>query len=270
MSDSSTQDGAGSRSVLCGLRALLRYHSHIGIEGYPGRGVGDALFKWREDAARQLAAPPARPTRATAPGVGGKRGEEARATVSLDDIAEEVRGCRACGLHLQRLYPVPGRGPAKMRLLLVGDWLMAAEGDGLPPGLVFGVEQEAMLARMFAAIGLPAEEVFVTNVVKCALPTGFTPQEEHIERCRSYLLRQIAAASPQAVCTMGPVAARAVLGPATTLLRARGRVHTMQEHGGKPVTVIATYHPTFLLQNAEMKQATWADLQLLARELGLR
>ena len=270
MSESSASHEAGSRSVLSGLRALLRYHSDIGIENYPGKGVGDALFKWREDAAKPLAAPSAQPTRPHAPGIGGKRGEESRAMVRLEDIAEEVRCCRACGLHLQRIYPVPGRGPEKMRLLLVGDWLMAGDGDSLPAGLVFGAEQEAMLARMFAAIGLPAEEVFITNVVKCALPAGFVPEEVHIERCRSYLLRQIAAASPQAVCTMGPVAARAVLGPATTLLRARGRVHTLQEHGGKPLAVIATYHPTFLLQNAEMKQATWADLQLLARELGLR
>ena len=157
-----------------------------------------------------------------------------------------------------------------MRLFLVGDWLKADGGNGLQPGLLFGAEQEAMLARMLAAIGLPAEEVFITNVIKCALPAGPQPEEEHIERCRSYLLRQIAAASPRVVCAMGPVAARAVLGPATTLLRSRGRVHSLQEHGGRPVPLVVTYHPTFLLQHAEMKQAAWADLQLLARELGLR
>jgi uracil-DNA glycosylase len=36
------------------------------------------------------------------------------------------------------------------------------------------------------------------------------------------------------------------------------------------IPVMSTYHPTYLLQNPEMKQATWIDLQLLAKRLSLQ
>jgi DNA polymerase len=69
---------------------------------------------------------------------------------------------------------------------------------------------------------------------------------------------------------MGTVAARAVLERSQPLSRLRGRFHAYEVAEDRTIPVIATYHPTYLLQNPEMKQATWADLQLLAKKMGLQ
>lgn len=205
---------------------------------------------------------------------GSESKEKLRATVRSEvkpaEIADEVAVCRACELHRKRIYPVAGRGGDKVRLLIAGDWLVSDANGNLEPGHLFGVEQDMMLSRMLAAINLPPENVFVTNVIKCAIHCTEQPQATHVESCVSYLRRQITALMPEVICTMGMIAARALLERRQPLSRLRGRFHNYDVAGKVTIPVLTTYHPTYLLQNPEMKQATWADLQLLAKRLGLR
>ncbi|MGW8195792.1 MAG: uracil-DNA glycosylase, partial [Desulforhopalus sp.] len=182
---------------------------------------------------------------------------------------EEVRVCHTCDLHKKRIYPVAGRGGDTVRLLVVGDWLASDATGKLEPGHLFGVQQDRMLSRMLAAIKLAPGDVFVTNVIKCAIPATLQPQATHVESCVSYLRRQIVALMPEVICTMGMIAARAVLGRRQPLSKLRGQFFNYEVGEGKNIPVIATYHPTYLLQNPEMKKAAWADLQLLAKRMGL-
>lgn len=251
---------------------MLGYHRAIGIDTYPlNRDVQSFLQATPQPAKEEPAA--AAPARAAAHDnstVVKKVVASQPAVVTLADIAEEVNSCRACDLIKQRIYPVAGRGPEKVRLLIVGDWLSGDEQGRLPPGHLFGVEQDQMLARMLAAIKLPVTEVFISNVIKCAVPATCQPQAVHVQSCVSYLRRQIAAVSPEIICTMGMVAARVILEKSLPLSRLRGRFHDYEVAPGVRIPVLTTYHPTYLLQNPEMKQATWTDLQLLARQLGLK
>lgn len=249
---------------LIGLKSLLAYHRTSGIDPYPRNDAIQAFLRFQ----------PA-PGLRHQPVAGGTISDhrkvaaagKAPGPVSLGEIAEEVAVCRACDLHKQRLYPVAGRGPDKVRLLLVGDWL-AGEAQGyLPPGQLFGVEQDLMLARMLAAIRISLAEVFITNVIKCAVPATCQPQAGHVQSCVSYLRRQIMALGPEVICTMGMVAARAVLEKSQPLSSLRGRIHEYEVTEALRIPVITTYHPTYLLQNPEMKTATWTDLQFLAKFL---
>lgn len=260
------------RKTLLGcLRGLLRYHRDLGIAAYPRNSGCDTLLRWQAPTVGEaLLEKAAGPTSVA----GAKASKKEQASVgppppSLADIAREVAVCQACELHRQRLYAVPGRGPEKMRVFVVGDWLMAAPGEQLPPGQLFGVEQDVMLARMFSAIRLPPSEVFVTNAVKCALPAAGEVGERLVACCSSYLSRQLAAATPEVILAMGSVATRAVLGQSANFTRIRGKMQWRQEEGGRKVPVLATYHPSYLLQNSEMKKVAWGDLQLLARYLRL-
>jgi uracil-DNA glycosylase family 4 len=249
---------------LIGLKSLLAYHRTSGIDHYPRTDEIQNFLRFQPS-----------PVVPHQPVVGGIIADHRKVAaagkapwpVSLGEIAEEVAVCRACDLHKQRLYPVAGRGPDKVRLLLVGDWLAGDEHGYLPPGQLFGVEQDLMLARMLAAIRIPLDEVFITNVIKCAVPASCQPQACHVQSCVSYLRRQIMVLAPEVVCTMGMVAARAVLEKSQSLSSLRGRIHEYEAAEEVRVPVITTYHPTYLLQNPEMKTATWTDLQFLAKFL---
>jgi DNA polymerase len=260
------------RTFLAGLKSLLGYHEVLGLGPYPlNRDVQSFLDVTPTPAkeAQTAAAAPARNVvrNQSHPGLKVPAGQPS--AVTLAEIAEEVISCRACDLHKQRMYPVVGRGPEKVRLLIAGDWLSGDEQGRLPPGHLFGVEQDRMLARMLAAINLPVAEVFITNVIKCAVPATCQPQAGHVQSCVSYLRRQIAALAPELICTMGMVAARVIVEKSLPLSRLRGRFHDYEVTPGVRIPVLTTYHPSYLLQNPEMKAATWTDLQLLAKQLGL-
>jgi DNA polymerase len=251
------------------LRAVLGYHRSIGIGDYPRNEDVASFLHYMPRIAEKTEAPPQQTAVRIQPVARENSPAPAKSPVSLADIAAEVAACHACDLHKQRLYPVAGRGADTVRLLIIGDWLAGDAQGNLAPGHLFGVAQDEMLSRMLLAIKLSAGEVFLTNVIKCAVPGSCQPQATHVQSCVSFLRRQIVALQPEVICTMGMVAARAVLEKSQPLSRLRGQFHTYEVAKNRTIPVIATYHPTYLLQNPEMKQATWADLQLLAKKMGL-
>jgi DNA polymerase len=256
--------------ILTGLQSLLRYHGSIGISHYPRNEEVESFLRVVPQVIEKADIVPGEIVGAVQPSPRKIIPSITRSPVKISDIRAEVAACHACTLHKQRLYPVAGRGPDKVRLLIVGDWLSADTKGDLPPGHLFGVLQDEMLGRMLKAINLSASDVYITNVIKCAVPGSCQPQATHVQSCVSYLRRQILALLPEVICTMGMVAARAVLQRSQPLSRLRGQFHEYEVEKEKTIPVIPTYHPTYLLQNPEMKQATWADLQLLAKKMGLK
>ena len=185
---------------------------------------------------------------------------------SLVEIASEVAQCKSCALAAHRSCVAAGRGRGeRIRLLIIGHWLPVTDQSDRES--VFGKEEDLMLERMLAAIHLPMEEVFVTNVIKCGVGPDIQPQAEHIDACASYLRRQITAVAPELICTMGMVATKALLRLSQPLSRLRGRFYSYQGADGLKIPLLPTFHPGYLLQNPEMKKATWLDLQALEKRL---
>jgi uracil-DNA glycosylase len=244
--------------------SLLFYHQSIGVDGYP---AGEALSRFLEVNATVTAATVAGEQ---GPRTGTGPDEESSgelATGTIGHIADEVRSCVRCNLHTKRLLPVPGRGGERPRVLLVGGWLCGKEGERLPVQRVFGLEEDVMVSRMLSAMNLPPEKAFITNIIKCAVPHSCLPTDENIHACFSFLRRQIIALSPEIVCTMGIVATKALLKNVQPLSQLRGKFFPFAVSDEKIIPVIPTYHPTFLLQNPELKRATWEDLQGIAKQL---
>ena len=115
-------------------------------------------------------------------------------------VAQEVRACTQCKLHLSRKNAVPGEGPAEAEILFVG------EGPGFhenEQGRPFVGAAGKFLEELLATIGMRREQVFICNVVKCRPPGNRDPLPEEIEACAAYLERQLQAVSPRLVVTLG-------------------------------------------------------------------
>ena len=252
--------------LLSELQSLLRYHNIIGLRNYPrNAGIESFLATMPQDISPVMA----KKNVAVAGAAPKKHVPIAEHQVKISDIEAEVNNCHACELYQQRLYPFPVEALRRFACCSSATgWPPTTTGD-LPAGRLFGVQQDEMLSKILVAIKLSAGDVFITNVIKCAVPAHCQPQAIHVESCSSFLRRQIAALAPEIICTMGIVAARAVLGMAQPLSRLRGRFHAYEIEKNNTIPVLVTYHPTYLLQNPEMKQATWSDLQFLAKKMGL-
>lgn len=255
-----------------GLESLLRYHEEIGLGPVPLNDEIRNFLSTRPPVPVQAVINSQAVVHDSSSGMSLSQDKEIdsspQLSFNLSDILKEVESCHDCDLHEKRICSVPGRGDKPVRLMVIGDWLSIV-GSGPPAqDQLFGVQQDQMLFRMLAAMKLPVDEVFITNVIKCGLPEKTQPQALHVKTCVGHLKRQIQVLHPEYICTMGMVAARAVLERSLPLSRLRGKFHNYSLGPEDKIPVLTTYHPSYLLQNPEMKGATWTDLQFLARKMG--
>ncbi len=184
--------------------------------------------------------------------------------LTWDELAIQVSQCRLCGLSSSRRQTVFGVGPQNARLMIVGE-APGQEEDA--SGEPFVGPAGNLLDNMLRAIGMNrGEHVFIANVLKCRPPGNRNPEAGEVAACSPYLQRQVALLQPQLILVMGKFAAQAMLGNDASIASLRGRQHAY-DSGGRPVPVVVTYHPAYLLRNLPDKSKAWTDLLFVRRLL---
>jgi DNA polymerase len=180
---------------------------------------------------------------------------------SLDQISADLQGCPRCKLCQSRKTIVVGEGNPKAELVFVG------EGPGEQEdiqGRPFVGKAGQLLDRMIQAMGLQREQVYICNVVKCRPPGNRNPEPDEIEACGQFLERQLNVIQPKIVVALGKFAAQTLLQTESPISKLRGNFFPYR--GAK---LMPTFHPAYLLRNPDSKREAWADLQQVARELGI-
>lgn len=169
----------------------------------------------------------------------------------LRELAAEILRCERCGLSQTRRNAVPGEGPEDARIMMIGEAPGAAEDLA---GRPFVGRAGALLDRALGLAGIDRGEVFITNIVKCRPPGNRRPSEMEIRACMPYLRRQMELIRPSAICLMGNVPAKAVLGlQGVTALR--GRIFDD--------LYLITFHPAAVLRNTGRMELFVSDLARL-------
>lgn len=252
--------------LLYALRCRIKFHQALGIDEYPATADLDQFLK-RGD--RKTGTLPAAKTAirqgesSSIPGEDSRQDEE-----KIVHLRQEIQSCTRCHLYQNRLGCVAGSGKHTSTLMVVGDWSQQARV--FSQKLLFGPEEDVMLWKMMEAIKLDPTIVYVTNCLKCCPADGILPDRASEKTCFSFLEREIALVRPQIICAMGEIATRQLTGSSEPLARVRGKFTKYRYQSEREIVVIPTYHPRFLLQNKEMKRATWLDLQAVEKRLRLR
>src|SRR5262245_55826495 len=178
----------------------------------------------------------------------------------LAQLATAVHDCRNCRLHVGRTQVVFGTGDPTAALVFVGE---APGHDEDVQGEPFVGAAGQLLNRIIAAIGLRREQVYILNIIKCRPPQNRNPQPDEIAACWPILQAQLACLRPRIICALGTFAAQTLLQTEERISRLRGRFHRLGD-----IQVMPTYHPAFLLRNAQYKRAVWEDMQLIQSALG--
>ena len=151
-----------------------------------------------------------------------------------------------------RVLPLGGEAAPVMLVAEMPGREDAAEGRPI------GGEAWQLMARMLAAIGIPADDAYSATLACFHAPGGKMPAGELAE-CAEIARRHIALAKPQRLLLLGDAPARALLGK--PLAAARGHVHKIEG-----VRTVATFHPRFLVNRPSDKALAWRDLLLLMEE----
>jgi uracil-DNA glycosylase family 4 len=178
---------------------------------------------------------------------------------SLEAIADAVRHCTRCPLHLTAKNAVPGEGHPQARFVCVGEAPGATEDE---TGRPFVGAAGQLLTKILAAIDLRREDVFICNVMKHRPPGNRNPMPDEITACSPYLVRQLELIKPGVILALGTFAAQTLLETKESIGKLRGRIH--RYHG---IPLVVTYHPAALLRNPSWKRPTWDDVQLARRIL---
>jgi uracil-DNA glycosylase family 4 len=177
-----------------------------------------------------------------------------------DQLRARVAACTRCSLSATRTQTVFGVGN------LQADWLIVGEAPGADEdrkGEPFVGRAGQLLNSMLLAIGLPREQVYIANVLKCRPPGNRDPSPTEAAECLPFLERQIALLKPKIMLVVGRIAAQNLLRTDKTLGSLRQQVHRF---GLSEVPLVVTYHPAYLLRTPADKRKAWEDLKF-AREV---
>ena len=193
---------------------------------------------------------------------------------TLPRLREASAGCRACPLWAGATQTVFGEGPARARVMLVGEQPGDREDrEGHP----FVGPAGALLDRALEEAGVERDDAYVTNVVKHfkfklrgKRRIHQKPAAEEIAACRPWLDAELAVVRPEVLVCLGATAAQALLGRQFRVTRQRGQ---LIESPLAPIAT-ATVHPSSVLRAPDEearrleRQALVDDLRVVARALG--
>ena len=174
--------------------------------------------------------------------------EQAPDIRSLKALRAAEAACTRCPLYKNAIQVVPGEGPARARILMVGEQPGDQEDKQGHPfvGPAGRVLQEAL-----DDAGIPRGEVFITNAVKHFKfePRGKRrlhrrPNAYEIDRCHWWLDVERKLVKPRIMVALGVTAVRSVSGRPLAINKIRGRVIDLDD-GGR---MLATIHPSYILR----------------------
>jgi DNA polymerase len=193
---------------------------------------------------------------------------------TLRKLRDAAADCRACPLWRGTTQTVFGEGPAKARLMLIGEQPGDREDrEGKP----FVGPAGRVLGEGLAEAGIDPREAYVTNAVKHFKFTERGKRRLHqkptrgeVGACSPWLDGEIDLVRPQAIVALGATAAQRIFGPSFRVTRERGDI---RETEYAPLTM-ATFHPSAILrartseERAEAMADFVADLRKMAKALG--
>ncbi|GGB67734.1 UdgX family uracil-DNA binding protein [Henriciella pelagia] len=167
---------------------------------------------------------------------------------TLEEARKAILHCTRCSLHCHASQPVFGEGPARARIMIVGEQPGDQEDIAGKP---FVGPAGKVLDGALEQAGIERSAVYVTNAVKHFkfTPRGkrrmhAKPNAGEIDHCRWWLDLERAQVDPAVTVALGATALRGVLGKSVKVGDVRGTVIDLGNRG----QLVPTIHPSYLLR----------------------
>ena len=180
---------------------------------------------------------------------------------SLSALRAAADGCKRCELWRPATQTVFGEGPARARIVVVGE--QPGDQEDLS-GRPFVGPAGKLFDRALAELGVDRSPMYVTNAVKHfrfeirgKVRLHRSPGPGHQKACRVWLEGELQRIRPNVIVCLGAIAAKAILGSKFGLMRQRGQWQDLPNG----TRVLATVHPSYVLRqrDSESRHAAFAD-----------
>ena len=176
---------------------------------------------------------------------------------ALEEIKKECAVCNRCPLGQTRTNLVFGVGNPNARLMFIGE--APGEQEDLS-GIPFVGAAGKLFDKYLAAVGIPREDVYIANILKCRPPKNRDPLPEEEEACIPHLRAQVKAIRPALIVCLGRISAMRLISPDFRITREHGQ---FVRKGA--FDICAVYHPSALLRDPGKKDEMLADMLEIKR-----
>ena len=147
--------------------------------------------------------------------------------------------------------------------------MIVGEGPGQKEdeqGKPFVGDAGLLLNKMLEAIKIKRNNIYITNVVNYRPPNNRKPEPSEINRYSNFLRQHISIIDPKILILMGSTAMESLFGSKIKITKERGVWKELIIHNKTYLTII-TFHPAYLLRQADQKKYSWADLKLIRKKI---
>ena len=180
-------------------------------------------------------------------------------TKTLEEIKCECELCQKCELCKTRTNIVFGTGNENARLMFIGEAPGQKEDES---GTPFVGAAGKLLNKYLDAVGIPREDVYIANILKCRPPKNRDPLPAEEDMCIDYLRDQVLAIRPKVIVCLGRISAMRIIKPDFKITAEHGKWFDKNGY-----SVCAVYHPAALLRDPRKKDEMLADMMMIKERI---
>ena len=181
----------------------------------------------------------------------------------LQELKQLIISIKDCELKKNSNNIVFSDGNPNAKIMIIGEGPGANEDlEGVP----FIGRTGELLDKMLSSINLDRDNTYITNVVNYRPPENRNPTEEEIARYLPYLTKHIEIINPTILILLGSAALKAVIGSDEVISEIRGK-WIDKKIGKCNTSVIASFHPAFLMRQPGQKKMSWIDLKMIRKKI---
>lgn len=190
--------------------------------------------------------------------------EAARSAKTLAELQNILSDFNAGDMSDHARRAVFARGNPEANIMVIGEFPSRDEDiQGKP----FVGASGQLLDKIFGAIGLTEDDLYMTPTVNWAPPGNRAPNAGEVAICKPFLLRHIELFDPKFIVIVGGLPLQ-TLTDQTSIMKSRGQ-WTAINIAGKDIPALPIYHPTSLLSSPELKKDMWRDILSLREHLAV-
>ena len=181
----------------------------------------------------------------------------------LSALKAKINSITNCNLKDNAKQIVFSDGDCNSSIMIVGEGPGQKEDE---VGKPFVGDAGQLLNKMLSAIDINRENIYITNVVNFRPPNNRKPEPNEINRYSEFLREHISIIKPKILILMGSTAMEALFGSKIKISKERGAWKEVIINNKTYLTMI-TFHPAYLLRQADQKKYSWADLKEIRKKI---
>ena len=181
----------------------------------------------------------------------------------LNKLKEKIQNIENCELKYNASKIVFADGNIRSPIMIVGEGPGQKEDE---MGKPFVGDAGMLLNKMLKAINIDRKNIYITNVVNFRPPNNRKPESHEITKYSIFLRNHISIIDPKILVLMGSTAMESLFGSKIKISKERGDWKEVIINNKTYLTMI-TFHPAYLLRQADQKKYSWEDLKKIKKKI---